>query len=43
MRRALLLSFVLALPAVPARADPIIFITGGAMELSRGGGFGGGI
>ena len=43
MRRALLLSLVLALPAVPARADPIIFITGGSMDLSRGGGFGGGI
>jgi hypothetical protein len=34
MRRALLLSLVLALPAVPARADPIIFITGGSLDLA---------
>src|SRR3954470_7370445 len=34
MRRALLLSLVLALPAVPARADPIIFITGGSLDLT---------
>jgi PEP-CTERM motif len=44
MRRALLLSLVLALPAIPARADPIIFITGGSMDLSSGGGgLGGGM
>lgn len=36
MRRALLLSLVLALPAVPARADPIIFITGGSLDLAGG-------
>jgi hypothetical protein len=41
MRRALLLSLVLAFPAVPARADPIVFITGGALDLSHGVGFGG--
>jgi hypothetical protein len=41
MRRALLLSLVLALPAVPARADPIIFITSGSLDLSHGGAFGG--
>ena len=37
MRRALLLSLVLTLPAVPARADPIIFITGGSLDLAGGG------
>jgi hypothetical protein len=36
MRRALLLSLVLALPAVPARADPIVFITGGSLDLTGG-------
>ena len=36
MRRVLLLSLVLALPAVPARADPIIFITGGSLDLAAG-------
>jgi hypothetical protein len=41
MRRALLLSLVLALPAPPASADPIIFITGGSLDLSHGGAFGG--
>jgi PEP-CTERM motif len=41
MRRALLLSLVLALPAVSARADPIIFITGGSLDLTSGGTFGG--
>ncbi len=34
MRRAVLLSLLLALPAVPARADPIIFITGGSLDLN---------
>ena len=32
MRRAVLLSLLVALPAVPARADPIIFITGGSLD-----------
>ena len=41
MRRAVLLSLLLALPAVPARADPIIFITSGALDLQHGGTFGG--
>ena len=36
MRRALLLSLALALPAVPARADPIIFITGGSLDVTGG-------
>ena len=40
MRRAVLLSLLLSLPAVPARADPIIFITSGSLDLGRGGGFG---
>jgi hypothetical protein len=37
MRRAVLLSLLLALPAIPARADPIfptIFITGGSLDLA---------
>lgn len=41
MRHALLLSLVLALPAVPARADPIIYITGGSLDLTHGGTYGG--
>ena len=41
MRRAVLLSLLLALLAVPARADPIIFITGGSLDLQHGGTFGG--
>ena len=32
MRRAVLLSLLLALPAVPSQADPIIFITGGSLD-----------
>ena len=36
MRRSvLLLSWLLALPAVPARADPIIFITSGSLDLRQ--------
>jgi hypothetical protein len=35
MRRAVLLSLLLALPAVPAHADPIVFITGGSLDLVR--------
>ena len=35
MRRAVLLSLLLALSAVPARADPIIFITGGSLDLTN--------
>ena len=35
MRRAVLLSLLLALPAVPARADPIIVITGGSLDMWR--------
>ena len=37
MRRAVLLSLLRALPAVPARADPIIptiFITGGSLDMA---------
>jgi len=34
MRRAVLLSLLLALPAVPARADPIIVITGGSLDMA---------
>jgi hypothetical protein len=37
MRRAVLLLLLLALPAVPARADPIIptiFITGGSLDMA---------
>ena len=34
MRRAVLLSLLLTLPAVPGRADPIIFITGGSLDLN---------
>ena len=34
MRRAVLLWLLLALPAVPARADPIIFITGGSLDMT---------
>ncbi len=32
MRRAVLLSLLLALPSLPARADPIIYITGGSLD-----------
>ena len=32
MRRAVLLSLLLTLAAVPAQADPIIFITGGSLD-----------
>ncbi len=34
MRRAVLLSLLLALRAVPSRADPIIFITGGSLDYT---------
>ena len=33
MRRAVLLSLLLPLPAVPARADPFILITGGSLDM----------